>query len=249
MAAAQSPLSSPFATGITSTPVPDYTLYPPNYPSGSNWSIMTSLLQNVYGSPSLLPSGDVSNMGCDSDQEANLAIIVGVFHGVKDVADQVCSAMPDPVIIILGEGTRIPLKEICYVADLLIGAFNSAFDSFLSDCGTQGDLVDGANVQATYYNTIGLYNLEFRLAVEENLGNTTSPVGLFEVPGPAPAGYIESARAIASDTITNMQYAYPTVSFVAALQALGQGDTYYNMRSYKLAYKQYQTAYGLADKP
>jgi hypothetical protein len=235
-------LSSPFGT-IASTPVPDYTLYPPNYPSGTNWSIMTGTLQNVMGG--LLPNGDVSNLECDPDGEANLAVVVSTFHGIKDAADQICDAIPDPVVIVLGEGTRIPLKEVCFAIDLIVGAFNSAFDGFYSDCQTQGDLVDGANVQATLNNSIGLYNLEFRLMVEENLGNTTSPMGMFELPDPA--GYLEKARAITADIVTNMQYAGFNVA--AALAALQAGDNNYNARQYKLAFKQYQTAYGLAVKP
>jgi hypothetical protein len=249
-AAAESAQSSPFgpgigASGIGSPAVPDYTLYTPNYPSGPNWSLMTGTLQDL----GYLQSGDVSNQGCDANQEANLAQIVGVFKGIKDVADQICDAIPDPVVIVLGEGTRIPLKEICFGINLIVGAFNSAFDGFLADCGTQGDLVDGANAQATYYNSIGLYNLEFRLMVEENLGNTASPIGLFELPGYPVAGspvvgYLDAARAIANDIITNMQLA--GVNVASAQSALAVGDTNYNAKAYKQAFKQYQKAYGLA---
>jgi hypothetical protein len=241
----QSPGFSPFASGIASTPVPDYTLYPPNYPSGTNWSIMTGTLQGL----GYLQGGDVSNQGCDSNQEAGLAQTVGWFKGIKDVADQICDAVPDETVIILGEGTTIPAKEVCFGINLLIGAFNSAFDGFLSDCGVQGDLVDGANTQASLNNTIGVYNLEFRLAVEENLGNTTGPVGLFEVPN-TQGGYLENARAIVGDIISDFQYAgSPNNSSAAsALAALNAGDTYYNAKQYKSAFKQYQTAYGLAVK-
>ncbi len=244
-AADQSPVSSPFAscTGICATPVPDYTLYPPNYPSGPNWSIMTGTLQGL----SILQGGDVSNQGCDVDHEALLAQVVGVFKGIKDVADQVCDAVPDETVIILGEGTTIPAKEICFIINLIIGAFNSAFDGLLSDCGVQGDLVDGANAQATYYNSLGLYNLEFRLAVEDNLGSTLGAVGLFELPN-IQGGYLENARAITSDIITDMQYAGVTTNISAALAALAAGDTAYNAKQYKSAYANYQKAYGLATK-
>jgi hypothetical protein len=235
--------SSPFASGIASTPVPDYTLYPPNYPYGTNWSIMTGTLQGL----GYLPSGDVSNQGCNTDPEAELAQVVGVFKGIKDVADQICDAVPDETVIVLGEGTTIPAKEVCYVVNLIIGAFNSAFDGFLSDCGTQGDLVAGANAQASYNNTIGLSNLEFRLAVEDNLGSTLGAVGLFELPN-SQGGYLENARAIVNDIITDMQYAGVTTNISAALSALSAGDTAYNAKQYKSAYAQYQKAYGLATK-
>jgi hypothetical protein len=79
--------------------------------------------------------------------------------------------------------------------------------------------------------------------VEENLGNTASPMGLFETPN-SQGGYLENARAIVNDIITDMQYA--GVGVASAQTALAAGDTYYNSKSYKLAFKQYQKAYGLA---
>jgi hypothetical protein len=237
--APQSPISSPFVSGIAATPVPDYSLYPPNWASGPDWSLMTSELQGL----GYLPSGNVSNVGCDVDKEAQLSVIVSTFHGIANAADQICEAIPDETVIVLGEGTTIPAKEVCYGIDLIIGAFNSAFDIILTECQTQDDLVDAGNAQAGYNNTVSLYNLEFRLMVEDNLGNTASPMGLFELPA-AQGGYLESVRAIVNNIISDMAYA--GVSVTSAQAALSTGDVYYGQGKYKSAYKEYQTAYGLA---
>lgn len=237
-APSQPPVSHPFPS-IATTPVPDYSLFPPIFGSGSDWSLMTSELQGL----GYLPSGDVSNQVCDPNMEATLSVIVSVFHGIADAADQICEAIPDETVIVLGEGTTVPAKEICYAIDLIIGAFNSAFDIILEECHTQDDLVDAGNAQAGYNNTISLYNLEFRLMVENNLGNTTSPMALFEVPA-AQGGYLESVRAIVNNVITGLAYAGVVVT--NAQSAMATGDIYYGQGKYKSAYKQYQTAYGLA---
>lgn len=225
-----------FGAGIASTPVPDYALFPPAYASGSYWESMTGTLQ-TFG---YLPSGDVSNIACDTNMEADLTILTSTFHAIKDLADQICSAIPDPVVIILGEGTKVPAKEICYGINLIIGAFNSAFDGLKGDCDTNDALIQGAHIEAAYYNSIALYNLEFRLSVEENLSNTSVYLGLFEVPN-AKGGYLEQVRAIVGDTLYNMTIA--GVNTASAQISLNQGDTYYNQNAWKLAFKQYQSAY------
>lgn len=242
--------------GIGNPAVPDFSPFVPNFPSGSHWSNLVGVIQGL----GYMPSGDASDLGCDTDAESNLSVIVSTFHGIKDAADGVCQMIPDILVVILGEGASVPTKEICYGVALIIGAFNSAFDGFLADCHTQGDLVDSAHVEAGYHNTLSIYNLELRLTIEDNLQNTAAPVGLFELPGtPVPdghggfvpgvflpdgKGYLEIVRSIVSDTINNMYIA--GVSVTTAQAALAAGDTLYSQNSFKAAYKQYQRAYGLA---
>ena len=234
---------------ISSVVPPDYSLYSPNFPSGWNWSNLVGVLQEMGD----ISSRDASDAGCDTDSEAGLSIIVSTFQGVKDAADGICQMIPDPLVVILGEGASIPLKEICYGVALIIGAFSSASDGYLSDCHVQGDLTDSTHVQAGYNDTLSVYNLEIRLMIEENLQATAGPIGLFELPGtsdggagflPDGKGYIEVARSIVSDTINNMYIA--GVNVATAQAALATGDALYNSHSYKAAYKQYQRAYGLA---
>jgi hypothetical protein len=230
---------SGFAAGITSTPIPDVSLATPEYPSGSNWSNMTATLQGV-GS---LPSGNVSDKYCGANGNSALSTAVSTFNGIKDIAELICNAIPDPVVIVLGSGTRIPAKEICFVADLIIGAFNSAFIGYLADCQMQSSLVLDAQNNATLGNITAMYNLEFRLAAEEALGNQTYLTGIFEIPD-SQGGYLDSARAITSDIITKMTNSGYVET--VALGLLTQGDNAYNQRNYKLAFKQYQKAYAAA---
>ena len=68
-------------------------------------------------------------------------------------------------------------------------------------------------------------------------------MGLFELPSSL-GGYLEVSRSIVADIIARMTAAGQNVSTAAA--ALSQGDTQFNSRNYKGAYKQYQKAYLLA---
>ncbi len=220
---------------IGTPPVPGYALWTPRYPSGNNWHNMVAVLPL---------SGDLSAANCSANYTSAMTIAVATFHGIKDAADQICEVIPDPLVVILGEGTSIPLKEICFGVSLILGAFDAGFEGFLQDCTTQTLLTGGAETEATYHNTIALWNLKFRLKVEQNLQATT-PIGLFELPA-SQGGYLESVRAIVAETIAKMLSLTPPPNEVAALAAMAQGDSYYAANQFKLAYSSYRKAYGAA---
>ncbi len=230
--------SSPFI-GIASTPVPDFSMPDPVYPSGSGWSALVGPLQGV----SAMPGGDPSNQRCYADSAAALSVALSTFNGIKEVADAICSAVPDIAVIILGEGTDLPLKEACFIVNLVLVPFTAATEGFNAGCNAQQTFVNDAINGALYTNSIAIYNFEYRLMVEENLVNTASPIGLFQLPA-AQGGYLESARAITADTITQMIAAGQPVSTAAA--SLATGDGYYNRNLFKLAFRSYQAAYNLA---
>ena len=232
-------MSNNLPGAIADTEIPDYALFNPLFASGSNWASMTGTLQGV----SLLPGGDVSDQYCNVDGEVALVQLVGAFHAAKDLADQICEAIPDPVVIVLGEGTKVPLKEVCYGINLIIGAFNSAASGLLDDCKTTDDLVDAAFIEAGYNNTLAIYNLEFRLSVEENLNAPVgTAVGIFELPN-SQGGFLEQVRAVTADTVNLM--AVIGVQTASAQNILLQGDALFNAHNYKQAYKSYQQAYKL----
>ena len=246
MSDAQSPMASPFASGITSVSAPDFSLFPPAYPSGPDWGNLVTLLQGA----SALPSGPASNFAaqrCIQDWKVFYSVLHSTFQGVKDAADSACEIVPDILVVILGEGATVPTKEICFAICLILNVLNSATDLVNGSCDEQDGLIQGTEIEAAYHNTVALYNLKLQLKIEQNLQNTASPMGLFELPTGL-GGYLETARAIVAQTIANLTAVGQNANATAATAALNLGDTYFNSKSYKLAYKQYQTAYGLAVK-
>jgi hypothetical protein len=235
-------VSSGFSsTGIAAAVPPDFSLVSPDYPSGSHWQDMVNTISGVGA----LDPGPQNQAFCTFDNNATMSQLVSAFHGIKDYAEAVCNVIPDPVVIILGEGTRIPAKEICFLATLIIGGFNSAAEGYLADCEGQTSMVNDSFNGATNANLPQLYNLEFRLTVEDNLQNTTAAMGMFELPV-LKGGYLEYARAIVKDTIDKMTAV--GLNMTSATNTMLAGDAYYNAATpnYKLAYKQYQRAYASA---
>jgi hypothetical protein len=247
----QMPMASP-AAGITLVAPPDLTLATPVYAddggpgSAPQWEGLVNTLQ-VIGA---LPSGSAYSLRaqrCDHDTKVLYSVLASTFAGIKDAADSACEIIPDVLIVILGEGTEIPFKEICFGICLALNVLNSAVAGLNGDCEENDGLIQGAEIEAAYKNTLALYNVKVRLKIEKNLGDTTAPMGLFELPSGL-GGYLETARSIVADTLAKMTAAGVNANATAANTALLQGDTYYNLKSYKLAYKQYQTAYGYAVK-
>lgn len=86
--------------------------------------------------------------------------------------------------------------------------------------------------------------LEVRMQIEHSLASNVI-VGLFELPS-ASGGYLETVRAIVSDTISKLIAAGQTVN--GATKWLGLGDTALSQGQYKSAYANYVTAYTTAVK-
>ncbi len=236
------PLAGGSAAAINNATAPPFALATIVPPSGPNWSLMAHTLQ----AGNLLTSDPVTGLSaavCTPSDVSGLTITSSTFHGIKDLADTICDIIPDILVVILGEGTTLPAKEICFAVSLIVAIPSIVVDSLLADCGTQDNLTSNPALDATYSNGLALAGLKLHLKIEANLLNTAQPIGLFELPS-AGGGYLEVARAIVADTITKMVAAGQPVSTAAA--SLATGDGYFNAGNYKLAYRSYQKAYGLA---
>ena len=110
-------------------------------------------------------------------------------------------------------------------------------------CGFHDGLIDYAQTEASYYNSVALFNQKVRLKIETNLQNTAYPIGLFELPT-GMGGFLEIARSIVADNITKLTASGYNIP--AATVYLNQGDSYFNAKNYKQAYKSYQKAYQAA---
>ena len=151
-------------------------------------------------------------------------------------------AFPTVLVVILGEGTEVPAKEVCFAINLIVNVFNSAAEYLVADCEEIDGLVNSAQIEAGYHNTVTLFNQKFRLKAEANLVSST-PMGIFELPS-GMGGFLEYVRAITADTITKMTAA--GYSLASANNIMLQGDALYNARNFKQAFKTYQQAYKLA---
>ena len=86
--------------------------------------------------------------------------------------------------------------------------------------------------------------LDVRLQIEEALSRDVA-IGLFELPL-ADGGYLETVRAIVSDTISKLLAAGQSVGTATAL--LAKGDTDFAAKLFKVAYQDYAAAYQMAVK-
>jgi hypothetical protein len=92
-------------------------------------------------------------------------------------------------------------------------------------------------------NTAALSSLSLRLMIEADLASpdNSTPLAIFETPA-AKGGYIELARSIVLETITNLAGA----SAAQAKSFLAQGDAYKAAGNFKAAYAYYRKAYKAA---
>jgi hypothetical protein len=136
--------------------VAGFPLFTPNYPSGSNWSSMVGTLQ----ADGDLPAGEVSDQRCISDKEALLTTTIVIFDAVNDISSAICEIVPEVFVEILGEGTEIDGTALCFaikLAAVAIPALTVGQDD--AGCSTQDHLVDSAEIQAAYNNTVQIYNV------------------------------------------------------------------------------------------
>jgi hypothetical protein len=251
-----SPLTGIGAAGISSVTAPSFALFSPNYPdtvngvvqsgSATHWESMITTLQGISALPSGNPANDF-NQRCDPDVKTVLEVLAASLEAAHDAADAACEIVPDILVCVLGEGATVPAKEICFAITLILNVFNSAAEGLADDCDEQDALVQSAEIEAMYNNTLALYNLKLRLQIEQNLLSTSSPMGLFELPSSL-GGFLEIARAIAYDAYNKMTASGANENSSAAAAALTTGDNDYAAKNYKAAYKSYQTAYGYIAK-
>jgi len=117
----------------------------PNYPdpSGPSWS---TLAGDII--PTILPVPDVAsaiNARCDSDEEAALSLSVSTLQALVESASPICNTIP-PVANIL-----------CWAPVAAVATAGSLAQGFYNDCQEQNGDVNGAQIEATFRNTVTLY--------------------------------------------------------------------------------------------
>jgi hypothetical protein len=199
--------------------------FPPDYPTGGVYTTVRGL---IIGGP-----GD-NTTRCSADLEAGQLSAVGIAQAAQAVAQLVCDAAPPGSEV----GACFPVTAVnlaLAAAEFQAGA-----------CALQDGLIDSAEIEAGFENTVKLIDLNTKLyetQLEVNLLNCTAVVG-FILPE-ADGGLAEWVAMFVQDRID--QYT-PIISdplrIVEAQDRLNQGNVDFGLGNFEDAYSGYCKGYG-----
>jgi hypothetical protein len=135
--------------------VAGFPLFTPLYPSGSNWSSLVGQLQT----DGYIPAGNAEAQRCSTDGESALSVVVSTFKAIEAIADAVCEAIPEIIVVVLGEGTQVDAKAICFAVQLIIAVPAIASEEDFEFCKSQDGFVNTAEIEAGYHNTVQIYDV------------------------------------------------------------------------------------------
>jgi hypothetical protein len=113
--------------------------FPPAYPSGGNYDAFTATLPGL----GLLLDGTTNR--CDTDAEAGAEIAASVFTAIE-AAEFACAALPPAA------------SEVCYGVILVNSVVQVANEIAKSQCAFQDGLIDGAEIEAAYENSLIIHD-------------------------------------------------------------------------------------------
>lgn len=199
--------------------------FPPDYPTGSVYTTVRGL---IIGGP-----GD-NTTRCSADLEAGQLSAVGVAQAAQAVAQLVCDAAPP--------GSEVAACSPVTVVNLAL----TVAEFQAGACALQDGLIDSAEIEAGFENTVKLIDLNTKLyetQLERNLLNCTVVVG-FILPE-ADGGLAEWVAELVQERID--QYT-PIISdpfrIVEAQDRLDQGNIDFAAGFFEDAYSGYCKAYG-----
>jgi hypothetical protein len=129
----------------------------PAYPDSTNsaWRALAGALIPVggfTGVPAEIPNAtdfaNASREGCDLTKEVTLEQVQATLNGIVDVGQFICAALVPPD----------PLAIACYIAAAAIGAAGETDAGLFTDCVEQDGLVNAAEIDAAFHNTVTIYN-------------------------------------------------------------------------------------------
>jgi hypothetical protein len=124
--------------------------FPPAYPSGPDYDAFTATLPGL----GLLLDGSTNR--CDTDAEAGAEIAASVFTAIQ-AAEFACEVLPPGA------------EDACYGVILVNGVVQVANEIAKSQCAFQDGLIDGAEIEAAYENSVIIH--ENLLEHDMNLSN------------------------------------------------------------------------------
>jgi hypothetical protein len=123
--------------GATCTPA-----YPD--PTNSHWQ---TLIDDLNGINAFSPSdyNSVKSQGCGLSVELNLQRVSVTFQGLLNSLSPICSIIP------------APLNAACYIPLTAVAVTDSVSQGLYSDCLEQDGLVNAAEIDAGFHNTVTIY--------------------------------------------------------------------------------------------
>ena len=115
-------------------------------PANSSWKSMISPLIPIGAYPSTASFTDISSQHCSLTTEANLQLVSVVMQGITNVGSIGCNAIPDPA------------DSICFAALSVVALANQSAVGLWTSCAEQDGLVNAAEVDAGFRNTVTIYN-------------------------------------------------------------------------------------------
>lgn len=116
------------------------TTFTPAYPSGASYDAAVASLPGL----GLLPDGTTNR--CDTNGEAELVLVISTFN-VVGAAEFLCAADSEPIT-----------KAACYGTLYASALANESAGVAQAQCDFQDGIIDGAEIEAAYENTVILHD-------------------------------------------------------------------------------------------
>lgn len=116
------------------------TTFTPAYPSGTSYDAVVASLPGL----GLLPDGTTNR--CDTNGEAELVLVISTFN-IVGAAEFLCEADSEPVS-----------RALCFGALYSTALANESAGIAQAQCDFQDGIIDGAEIEAAYENTVILHD-------------------------------------------------------------------------------------------
>ncbi|MCP4191081.1 MAG: hypothetical protein GY768_10690 [Planctomycetaceae bacterium] len=191
--------------------------------------LSTSILFDVDG------DSERTDERCDTDAEGTLQLNRAAAAAGDTLGNTLCNAAPDTGGV----------DGICWVAFGILQQVLVISETIASQCDYQDALIDGAEIQAGYQNTVKLIGISTKIyekQLEDNLLACDPVIGLI-LPEDS-GGQAEWVSDFVGKRIDQYEVVFGTTTHVTkARNRLASGDNKFDAGNYGLAYEKYCAAY------
>lgn len=132
-------------SGVTTSGLPAAT-FPPPYPSGPSYQVFTATLSGMGALSDSNGDGLLNDERCSADFEALHSILLATAKAADGTLNLVCDGNLEPIS-----------RAICFGGAAIAFAFLVAEETILSQCSLQDALVDSAEIEAAYENSLAIH--------------------------------------------------------------------------------------------
>ena len=212
--------------------------FPPAYPEGDDYDLFTATLDDLGLLADSDDEGDALNdERCDSNGEATQQLVIATINAIATL-EFGCAALPPAA------------EDICFGVLAVNEIARTAAEINIAQCALQDALVDGAEIEAAFENTVKLINLSSKVyekQIEDNLLDCRPVVGLF-LPESS-GGLSEWVSELVDQRIDQFDEAIGDPQRVQEADLrLAEGDVEFDAGNFEKAYCLYCASYSaLAD--